>query len=150
MNENRLEDLKEEKNLKSKDIAKEFKINKSTYSEWENNKIPIPTKRIIQFADFYKVNIDYLLKFTDKKQRISSQTLLNMINIGIRIKQILNEEKLSLRGLGEKINFSYTSLAAYEKGKRLINYNALISISKLNNYSIDWILGRSNKKYIEK
>lgn len=150
MNENRLENLKEEKNLKSTDIAKNFKVNKSTYSEWEHNKIPIPTKRIVQFADFYKVNIDYLLKFTDNRRQIDSETKLNQIAIGKKLKEIRIEEKLSLRKLGEKLNFSYSSLASYEKGKRLINCNALLSISKLNSYSIDWILDRSNQKYILK
>ena len=53
--ENRLEELKEKFNYKSKDIAEYLKVNKSTYSEWEHNKIPIPTRRLIQFANFYKL-----------------------------------------------------------------------------------------------
>ena len=43
-NDNRLEDLKYEKDLKSKEIADMLKVNESTYSEWEHNRIPIPTK----------------------------------------------------------------------------------------------------------
>jgi DNA-binding XRE family transcriptional regulator len=34
MNENRLDGLKEERDLKSRDIAKHLKVNESTYSGW--------------------------------------------------------------------------------------------------------------------
>ena len=61
MKKNRLEILKEEMDLKSKDIAKILNVAESTYSEWEHNKIPIPTRRIIELADFYKINIDYMI-----------------------------------------------------------------------------------------
>ena len=47
MNENRLDVLKDERDLKSRDVAKYLNVNESTYSEWEHNKIPIPTRRII-------------------------------------------------------------------------------------------------------
>ena len=71
MNENRLEFLKEEMDLKSKDIANMLIIAESTYSEWEHNKIPIPTKRLIELANFYKINIDYILKLTNIRLRIT-------------------------------------------------------------------------------
>ena len=45
MNENRLKILKDELNLKSKEVAKQLSVSESTYSEWEHNKIPIPTKK---------------------------------------------------------------------------------------------------------
>jgi len=67
MNENRLEELRELNNLKAKEIAKKLGIAESAYSEWEHNKITIQTKRIIQIANFYKVNIDYLMNLSDKK-----------------------------------------------------------------------------------
>ena len=61
MNENRLEMLREEKDLKAKDVASFLNVGESSYSEWEHNKSPIPTKRIIELANFYEVNIDYML-----------------------------------------------------------------------------------------
>ena len=130
MNENRLDGLKEERDLKSRDIAKHLKVNESTYSEWEHNKIPIPTRRIVELADFYNVNIDYMLKLTDTRKEINGKTKLD----------------LSLRGLGEKLNCSFSSLGSYERGENLINCEILISLSKYSKYSIDYILGRSNKK----
>ena len=68
MNGTRLEELRELKDLKSKDLANILKVSKSTYSQWEHDKIPIPTKRIIQISHFYKINIDYIFHLTDLKK----------------------------------------------------------------------------------
>ena len=149
MNENRLEGLKDERDLKSKDIANHFKVNESTYSEWEHNKIPIPTRRIVGLADFFKVNIDYMLKLTDARVDIKTTTDLDLELIGNRLKEIRKDLGLSLRGLGDKLNCSFSSLGSYERAENLINCDILISLSKLSGYSIDYILGRSKDKKIK-
>lgn len=150
MSENRLEDLREEKNLKSKDMAKILNVNPSTYSEWEHNKISIPTRRIIQLSNYYKINIDYLLKLSNKKKIQNSNIEIELYKIGNRLKEARKDLKFSLRELGEKLNCSYSSLGSYERGEHLINCNILISLSLLTNYSIDWLLGNSNEKTISK
>lgn len=150
MNENRLDVLKDERDLKSRDVAKYLNVNESTYSEWEHNKIPIPTRRIIELAEFYNVNIDYMLKLTDTRKVIKGKTKLDLELIGNRLKEIRQELGLSLRGLGDKLNCSFSSLGSYERGENLINCEILMSLSKYSNYSIDYILGRTNNKKIGK
>ena len=149
MYENKLENLRDERDLKSKEVAEIFKVNKSTYSEWENDKIPIPTKRIIQISDYYNVNIDYMLNLTTVRKEIKP-IKIDLKLIGKRLLEIRLENKLSLRDLNRILNISFSALAYYERGERLIKSDALIGISKINNYSIDWILGRSNDKFIKK
>ena len=127
-------------------MAKYLRVNESTYSEWEHSKIPIPTRRIVEIADFYKVNIDYMLKLTNDRKSININTNLELIDIGKRLKDIRNELGLSLRELGDKLNCSFSSLASYERGEKLINCEILISLAKFSNYSIDYILLRSNEK----
>lgn len=150
MNENRLDGLKDERDLKSRDVAKYLKVNESTYSEWEHNKIPIPTRRIVELADLYNVNIDYMLKLTDTRKVIKVKTKLDLELIGNRLKEIRQELDLSLRGLGDKLNCSFSSLGGYERGENLINCEILMSLSKFSNYSIDYILGRTNNNKIGK
>ena len=91
MFENKLEELKEEKNLKSKDISKYLHVHESTYSEWKHSKIPIPTKRLIELADFYHINIDYMIGLS--KNKITIDLALKDINkpIGISEYKILSE-----------------------------------------------------------
>ncbi len=145
MKKNRLEILKEEMDLKSKDIAKILNVAESTYSEWEHNKIPIPTRRMIELADFYKINIDYMLKLTNIKIKINEPTIINLEKIGQKLLIIRKELDYSLRELGNVLNCSFSALANYERGENLIISETLISLSSISNHSIDWILGRAEK-----
>ena len=149
MNENKLEELKDERELKSKDVAEYLKVNESTYSEWEHNKIPIPTRRLVQLSNFYKVNIDYILKLSNIRKDIKVNNDLDLALIGKRIKEIRTDLNLSLRGLGEKLNCSFSSLGSYERAENLINCEILINLSLVSKCSIDWILGRTDNKYLK-
>lgn len=149
MNETRLEELREYSELKAKEVAKSLNIAESTYSEWEHNKIPIPTRRIIELANFYSVNIDYLLKLSNVRNTIKDNEDIDLILIGNRLKEIRNDLDLTLRELGEKLNTAFSSLGSYERGEYLIQSDTLISLSKLSNCSIDWILGRTDNKYLK-
>lgn len=147
MSTNCLDLLKDERDLKSKDIAKYIGVDKSTYSEWEHSKIPIPTRRLIELANFYEINIDYLLGLTYNRCNIKSNISLDLKKIGRRIKEIRNDLGLSLRELGSILNCSFSSIASYERGEKLINSEILISLAKFSKCSIDYMLLRSNKKY---
>lgn len=145
MNENRLELLKEERDLKSKEIAKLLNVSESTYSEWEHNKIPIPTKRLIELADFYKINIDYILKLTNIRLNIDKKNSLNLKEISHRLLYIRKELNYLLRELGNKLNCSFSALASYERRERLVVSDIFINLSYISNHSIDWILRRKNR-----
>lgn len=149
MNETRLEELREYSELKAKEVAKSLNIAESTYSEWEHNKIPIPTRRIIELANFYSVNIDYLLNLSNIRITIKDSMNIDLILVGNRLKEIRNDLDLTLRELGEKLNTAFSSLGSYERGEYLIQSDTLISLSKLSNCSIDWILGRTENKYLK-
>ena len=58
----RLEQLREENELTKKSLSSALNVSDSIYSRWESGKDIIPTRRIYQIANYYKVNIDYILK----------------------------------------------------------------------------------------
>lgn len=148
MKYNRLEGLREEYDLKSKDVALKLGVGSSAYSDWERNKVRIPTKRLIELANYYNVNIDYLMCLTNKRINIQSKDI-DLTAIGIRIKESRDELGLNLRQMGEAVDITFSSLCNYENGKNLIQSDILLSISKLTNYSVDYLLNRSNDKYIK-
>lgn len=107
MNSNhRLEDLRDEKDLLKKDVAKAIGIVESVYSEWENEKLSIPTKRIYQLSEYYEVNIDYMMKLTDKKIHIKTNNEINLDIVSKRLKEIRKSLKMTMRDLAEKYNIS--------------------------------------------
>ena len=72
------------------------------------------------------------------------------INIHVsasRIKEIRESFKLTMRELASKFNTSSSAISNYENEKYLILSPFLVELCKSTNYSIDWVLGRSNKKY---
>lgn len=68
MYQNRLRDLREDKDLKQRDLAELLKVHQTTYSDYELNRLNIPVAALHALADFYNVSIDYLLGRTNIKQ----------------------------------------------------------------------------------
>ena len=54
-------DLREDHDLKQKDVANYLNISQQTYSNYENGRREIPTWVVAELAKFYKVSTDYLL-----------------------------------------------------------------------------------------
>ena len=149
MNNNRFEELREYNDLTKKELASNLGVSASVYSRWENNKYIIPTRRLYQLANYYKINIDYLLGFTDKKINIESPKEIDIKVCSARATQIRKDYNESLRTFVERLHTSSSTWSAYETGKTLILGAFLIEVCRFGNYSADWILGRSDKKKIK-
>ncbi len=62
----RIRDLREDKDLSQKEIAKILNMSQTGYSKYEVGTNDIPTKILIQLAKFYNTSIDYILGLTDE------------------------------------------------------------------------------------
>lgn len=60
-----LRDIREDRDMKQKDIAKYLNVSQNTYSQYETGVISLTAEVLIQLADYYQVSIDYLLDRTD-------------------------------------------------------------------------------------
>jgi transcriptional regulator with XRE-family HTH domain len=68
MYENRLRDLREDRDLKQRDLADLVKVHQTTYSDYELGRLNIPVPTLHILADFYNVSVDYLLCRTNEKR----------------------------------------------------------------------------------
>ena len=64
----RIRDLREDSDLKQKDLAKVLSCSQQVYSNYELGQRDIPTDILIALAEFYKTNVDYLLGLTNNKK----------------------------------------------------------------------------------
>ena len=64
----RIKDLREDKDLSQKEIAKILNMSQTGYSKYEVVTNDIPTKILIKLAQFYNTSVDYLLGLTDNKK----------------------------------------------------------------------------------
>lgn len=62
----RLKDLREDADLKQKEIAEYLHIKQNTYSQFENGQRQLPIDILIKLSEYYGVSTDYILGL-DKK-----------------------------------------------------------------------------------
>lgn len=61
----RLRDLREDRDLLQKDVARVLGISQTVYSRYERGFQTIPVAHLIALADFYQTSTDYLLGRTN-------------------------------------------------------------------------------------
>ncbi len=60
-----LRGIREDNDIRQKDIAKYLNVSQNTYSQYETGVISLTAEVLIKLADYYNVSIDYLLDRTD-------------------------------------------------------------------------------------
>ena len=147
MYSNHLENLRNELNLTKKELANILDVSNSIYARWEKNTDSIPTRRLIQIANYFNINIDYILNLTNNKIAIKSNSI-NYDLIAKRVRELRNDLNMTLRDIAVFLNTTSSTWSAYETGKTVILSSFLTQICKKYKYSADWVLGRSNNKYL--
>ena len=61
----RLRDLREDHDLKQKEVAQLLDIDQRVYSNYETGKQTLPVRYLLQLADYYGTSTDYILGRTD-------------------------------------------------------------------------------------
>lgn len=62
----RIRDLREDKDLKQREVAELLLCDQSLYSKYERGERELPLHLAIQLAEFYGVSVDYLVGLTDE------------------------------------------------------------------------------------
>lgn len=62
------------------------------------------------------------------------------------LKKLREEKKLTLRELSEKVRIDFSALSRAENGKRNLNDNDILILTKFFNVSSDYLLGLTNQK----
>ncbi len=63
-----LRGIREDNDLKQKDIAKILNVSQNTYSQYETGVISLTAEVLIKLSDYYDVSIDYLLDRTNNPE----------------------------------------------------------------------------------
>lgn len=144
MNEKKLFDLREYKDLSQIKLADYLGITQQTYSLWEKGTKIIPLKHLNSLSNFYEISMDYIVGLTDEKNNsgIIKLTELNKNEIGSRIKKIREDNNLTLRDLAKELNTTSSTISAYETGKTLILTAFAYQICIKYNVSLDWLCGK--------
>ncbi|MBE6536627.1 MAG: helix-turn-helix transcriptional regulator [Ruminococcaceae bacterium] len=83
---NRIKDLREDRDLRQSDLAKETNIDQRTISNYETGKTLPDAYALVRLADFFGVSIDYLLCrtdtdfFSEEKRNAAIDRIINELN----------------------------------------------------------------------
>ncbi|KXA59284.1 XRE family transcriptional regulator [Streptococcus oralis subsp. dentisani] len=143
---NRLKELRQKKGDTQEDVAKVMGVTRRGYQKWENGESQIKPEKARQLADYFGVNVAYLLGLEDKQnilkiiQSNEFKKLLNDIDI-----EKINELGSAYKNVEEHINnpVKYNNF-----GKGLLNHipsymftiEELINADKENNTNFADIL----------
>jgi transcriptional regulator with XRE-family HTH domain len=76
----RLLELRNEKNLSQRDIAKILNISQGTYNNWENQRTQPSIEQLIALANYFGVSVDYLIGNSDDLGIITYNNISNEDN----------------------------------------------------------------------
>lgn len=136
---NRLKDLREDNDLRQKDFKDIFNLSKTGYAQYENEVNDIPTKRLCEFSNYYKTNIDYILGRSDihtpyPKSNISRRDYQN------RIKMLRKAENKNQTEMSKIINVTQSTYSKYELEKSDLSTDLLCKLADYYNTSVDFLL----------
>ena len=151
MDFSRLSSLREDNDLTQDTLGKIIGCKRYTVSKWETGTIVISLINLNNYANYFNVSMDYLLKLSNDKFGSKNIGKLNKELIGQRLKQIRLENKLTQRDLAKLLNTTHSTIYAYEKGKTMILTSFAYQICKTYNISLDYLCGRKaeNNTYIK-
>ena len=130
---NRLKELRKEKKLSQKEIAKEMSISEKTLSRWENGESQIKPEKAQQLADYFGVSVGYLLGYNDNldmvlKGRGTDMADLPSVLVATRI-DFLNDKK-------EIEKLKRETLASIQFIESIVSTLARYEIAKEGTYSL--------------
>ena len=66
----RLKNLREDADMTQAEVGAKLNISQRSYAHFEAGTRGIPIETLVALADLYKVNLDYLVERTDKKEML--------------------------------------------------------------------------------
>ena len=130
---NRLKELRKEKKKSQKEIANLLEINEKTISRWEKGERPIKTQKAQELAEYFGVNVGYLLGIDIKKINELGSAYKNVEE------HINNPVKYDNFGKGllnhsQSYMFTIEELITADKEKNTNFADILINYISLNDY----------------
>ncbi len=136
----RIKEVRLQNSMSQNDIAKILGVTRSSYAMWESNNNIIPLKRLISFADYFKLSIDYLFGSVNQSYQVKSGFDLELCSK--RLKEFRKEKKLTQQQISMFLHIDQPTWSIYENGKSLIGTPFLYMICSKYHVSADYLLGK--------
>lgn len=129
-------------------MADILNVGRSTYAGWENGIDSIPLLKLNELCNYYEISLDYICGLTNNKKINKNKDIIDMINIGIKLKEIRTLNKDTQDTTAKAIGIDQSTYSRYEQGQTMITVYQLIEFAKHYNVSIDYICNKSKNPEI--
>lgn len=136
----KMRSIRDEKELKQRELAEILGVDRSTYAGWEIGKDTIPLRKLFALSNYYKMSIDYITGLSKKNDYSYNGNKIDPLVVGSNLKTFRKNNKLKQRDLFEMLNITSSSYSVYENGKVLIQTSFIYEIAKKYHISIDKLL----------
>lgn len=137
-----VEDLMLAKEISASTLAREAHIPKSAISMYLSGASYPTVKNLLKLAQFFDVNIDYLLGRVSKNDGFKN---LQSSDFLTRINALIAENNLSINKFHNELNLSNNAYYHWSDGS-LPYVPQIISICEYFGVSADYLLGLTNKR----
>lgn len=138
---NKINSLRQEKDLTLKELADILGVSEATVSRWENGKSDIRGKNLKKLSDFFDVSESYLLGYIERP------------SLPNRLRELRKEKKISIEQLSAKVGIDEGRIIALESREDFKNikkndayYSDVKKLADFFNTTIDYLEGRVGYK----
>lgn len=104
--------IRKEFNLTQKEIASILNVDRTTYTGWETGKNTIPLAKLLDFSNYFKYSIDYILR-TSKNNNFTTQLKIDLVTIGKNLKKIRKKFNLTQNDICKFLKIAKSTYSSY-------------------------------------
>ena len=144
----RIDDLRTDHDLKIREISEIIDISINNYFDYANGRSNFPLDKLNKLVNYYKVNFDYITGLSDIKNYYDGDISIKALKERMKLVRINNS--LSQEEAAHIIGDKQSTYWNYESGNSIIPISKLYLLAKFYNISIDYFVGKTDKKNIQK
>ena len=144
----RIDDLRTDHDLKIREISEIIGIGINNYFDYANGRSNFPLDKLNKLVNYYKVNFDYITGLSDIKNYYDGDISIKFLKERMKLVRINNS--LSQEEAAHIIGDKQSTYWNYENGNSIIPLSKLYLLAKFYNISIDYFVGKTDKKEIQK
>lgn len=144
----RIDDLRADNDLKIREITDILDISVDNYFDYANGRSNFPLDKLNILVNYFKVSFDYITGLSEVKSYFEGN-----INLGLlkqRMKEARINNRLSQEEAAHIIGDKQSTYWNYESGNSTIPISKLYLLSKYYNISMDYFVGKTNEKNIQR
>ena len=138
----KLKGIREENDIKQKDIAKELNVSQPNYARWESKAKIIPLEKLNELCNYFEINMYYIVGFSKNRIKMLNNNRLDRKIIGQNIKKIRLDNNITQKELATMLNTTQSVISAYEAGNTLILTAFAIELCLKYHVSLDKLCNR--------